>query len=237
VKKLLSLCLPMLLVACASMSPPLPADNLIAPGFRRPNAGALIVMLPAKVEAVDLQAGVGFLRDQLHQQLGAAGYKVVALDQDSYDTIWEQEVAEVGGIYDVTTGGLRRREYALALGRLVQRISIDTQAAMVLAPQLVLRKAEVSGVSAVWDGQQRRELSRGAADGEVRSHGSTLGVSVGLRMFASSGEFVLNTHGGASLPYRLNLQTNGNEVRPDLFANDKEIADGVGLALAPLLKK
>jgi hypothetical protein len=237
VKKLLSLCLPFLFVACASISPPLPSDNLIAPGFQRPEAGALIVMLPAKVEAVELEAGVGFLKDQLRQQLNAAGYKVVALHQDSYDTIWEQEVAEVGGIFDATTGALRRREYALAIGHLVQRVSIETKAAMVLEPQLVLRRAEVSGVSAVWDGQQRRGMSRGAAGDEVRSNGTTLGLSVGLRMFASSGEFVLNTHGGASLPYRINLQTSSNEVRPDLFADDKEITDAVALALSPLLTR
>lgn len=192
-------------------------------------------MLPARVETDDLQPGVDALKSELHRQLTAAGYKVIALDEDSYDTIWSQEVAEVGGVYDAATGALRRREFALAEGHLVQRVSSETRAALVVEPQLVLRKAEVSGVSAVWDCQQRRALVVGGGGDDYRHNGSTLGLSVGLRMFASSGEFVSSTYGGVSLPYRINVRTSSNEVRPDLFANDKDIADGVSLALSPVL--
>ncbi|MYM67707.1 hypothetical protein GTP45_12795 [Pseudoduganella sp. FT55W] len=190
-------------------------------------------MLPPEVESVELEAGINGLKQQLHQQLRASGYQVLILDQNSYDTIWNQEIAEVGGIYDSGTGALRRQAYLQALGHLVQRVSSETGAALVVRPQLVLRPAELSGVSAVWDGQQRRKLTKGAGDDTMRHDGTTVGLSVGISMFAPSGEFVLSTHGGASLPFRLNLETKRNEVRSDLFSNDKEIAEGVALALTP----
>jgi hypothetical protein len=234
VKKLIFFILPLLFSACAS-SPKLASDNQIAPEFRRPQPGALILIMPPEFEAIDLQAGAGILKEELHRQLSAAGYKVVALDADSYDAIWAQEVAEVGGIYDANTGQLRRDAYVQALGHLVQRVSSETKASLVVRPRLVLRHAELSGVSAVWDGQLRRSPALGAI-GDVRYDGSTLGLSVGLHMFAASGEMVSSTYGGASLPYRFSLHTNKNEVRPDLFADTVDMADGVRLALIPFFK-
>ncbi|MYM32103.1 hypothetical protein GTP58_27600 [Duganella sp. CY15W] len=236
VKKLSLATLSLLFAACTSVPPPLSSDNLIASGFQRPAAPALVVMLPPQVAALDLQEGVALLKEQLRLQLSQAGYKVVALDQDSYNAIWRQEIAEVGGVFDPATGAMKRREYAQALGHLVQRVSAETKAAMVIRPQLVLRKAEVAGVSAAWDGQIRRLPAKGGGGDDVRGNGSTLGLSVGLNMFAASGELVLSTYGGAMLPYRVNFLTLQNEVRPDLFAEDKDLADGVALALEPFFK-
>ncbi|NRR32615.1 hypothetical protein HSX11_20815 [Oxalobacteraceae bacterium] len=235
-KKLMSLMLVLLLAACASKAPSLPADNLISPNFRLPQVASLIVLLPAEVESAELQPGAAMLMKSLHQSLTAAGYRVAALDQGSHDAIWTQEVEEVGGIYDQRTGALRSRELTVVLGRLVQRVSAETHAAVVMRPRLVLRGAEISGMSAVWDGQQRHVRTFGAGGDTVTSRGSTLGLSVALDIFASSGEWLMHTHGGALLPYIVNVQTGKNDVRPDLFANEQEIADGVAIALMPFVK-
>lgn len=231
-KKLLYLILPILFTACASVSPPLPADNEVAPGFHSPVPDARILLLPPEVESIELQAGINVLKEEHNRQLRAAGYKVLILDQNSYDSIWNEEVEEVGGIYDKRTGTLQRQAYFQALGHLVQRVSSET-GALVLRSQLVLRTAELSGVSAVWDGQQRRVPTKGAGDDTVRHDGKSWGLSVGISMFTPSGELVLSTHGGASLVFRLNLQTQRNEVRPDLFSNEKDVAEAVSLALLP----
>lgn len=235
-KKLFSLLLPLLLTACAASVPSLPQDNLVVPGFRQPQTASLIVLLPVEVEAEELRLASPMLMHALHQRLVGAGYQVVALDQGSFDAIWAQELEVVGGIYDPNTGALRQRELLLALGRLAQRVSADTHAAMLVRPQLVLRGAEIAGMSAVWDGQQRRVAVFGAGGDTVTHKGSTLGLSVGLDMFAADGELVMRTHGGIALPFRVNVQSGKNEVRSDLFANDKDVADGVAIALAPFLK-
>ncbi|WP_395402006.1 hypothetical protein ACHMW6_28495 [Pseudoduganella sp. UC29_106] len=235
-RKLLVFALSLLLAGCVATTPSLPSDNRISPSFRQPPAGSLIVLLPAEVEAAELESGIAILMNALHQRLLASGYKVVKLDQDSHDAIWSQEVKDVGGIYDPNTGALRRHELMLVLGHLVQRVSAETSAAMVIRPRLVLRSADISGASAAWDGQQRRVPVYGAGGDTVRGNGSTLGLSVGLDIFASSGEMVMRTHGGALLPYRANVKSGKNEVRSDLFENESEVADGVAIALAPLLK-
>lgn len=232
-KKLLLLTLSLLLASCSSGPPSLPSDNLTSPNFQRPQATALIVLLPAETEAAELQPGAAMLMRALRQRLTAAGYRVVALDKSSHEAIWSQEVNEVGGIYDPATGAPRPRELLVALGHLAQRVSAETRAAAVMRPQLVLRNAEVSGMSAVWDGQQRRIAVAGAGGDMVRHDGVTLGVSARLDIFASSGELVMQTHGGILLPYRVNIQSGKNQVRPDLFANEKDIADGVAIALTP----
>jgi len=223
----------MLLAACASRPVSLPSDNEISQSFRRPTPSSLIVLLPAQVETADLEPGAAVLMTALHRRLTAAGYKVIALDEGSYDAIWSQEVAEVGGIYDPHTGVLRRHELMLALGRLVQRVSLETHAAMVMRPQLVLRRAEISGMSATWDGQQRRVPVFGLGADTITNDGSTLGLSVGLDVFTPSGELVMHTYGGILLPYRINVLSSKNEVRSDLFANGTEVIDGVGIALKP----
>lgn len=232
--KFLVLALSLLLTACAGIPHAPASDNLVSPNFQQPQAKSLIVLLPPEIEAKDLQPGAAMLMNILHQKLVAAGYRVAALDQGSHDAIWTQEVQEVGGIYDPGTGAVRQRELNLAMGHFVQRVCSETQAAMVLRPRLVLRQAELSGMSAAWDGQQRRVPVFGA---DTVSHkGSTIGLSVSLDAFTASGELVMRTFGGALLPYRVNANSGQNEVRADLFANDVELADGVSIALAPFFK-
>jgi hypothetical protein len=234
VKKLLCLVL-FLLSACTSV-PPVSSDNLIAPDFKAPAQGALIVLLPPTVEAEDLTEGKPILLDQLHRQLKAAGYKVAGLDAANYDTIWAQEVEAVGGVYDAKTGKLRPAQYAQARGQLVQRVSSGTMAALVLQPHLLLRQAQLSGPSARWDGQQRRVQLSNTYGQDYRSDGTTLALSVGLDAYTGSGELVASTYGGVSMLYTVNIQAAKNEVRADLFASDKEMGEGVALALTPVLK-
>ena len=227
----------LVLVACASVAPALPSDNHVALDFRRPNPGALFVMLPPEAESPELRPGLEFLKSQFHKQLNAAGYKVAMLEESNYATIWAQEVSAVGGIYDSATGDLRRPEFAQALASLARRVGGETKAVLVLRPRLILRTAKLTGTGAVWDGQQRHMPTIGLAGDTVRYDGSTQGVSVQLVALTSSGALALRTHGGASLPFRANLITKQNEIRTDLFASEDEMSEAVALALGPLVSK
>lgn len=235
--KFFGLALVLLLSACASAPRREVAANYVSPNFVLPKPNSLIVLLPARAETEDMRPGATMLMNALHRHLNAAGYKVVALDQASHDAIWSQEVEAVGGIYDPNSGAVRQREVAQAIGHLVQRVSAETGASLVIMPRLQLREAEISGMSALWDGQQRRVPTFGTGAGTFTQSGSTLGLSVSLQMLATSGETVVSSFGGALLPYRVNARTAKNEVRADLFANDSEIAEGTAIALAPLLGK
>ena len=237
-QRLLVVAFALALTACASSGPRrVVTDNYISPNFQQPPAKSLIVLLPADVEAEDMRPGVASMLNALNQKLSAAGYKVVALDQASHDVIWQQEVQDVGGVYDPNTGAVRELAMMNAVGHLVQRVSSETGAGMVILPRFVLRRAEIAGMSAVWDGQQRRVPTFGTAGDTLTQSGSTLGLSVSLQMIATSGELLMNTYGGALLPYRVNARTAKNEVRADLFADEAEVAEGVAIALAPFFRK
>lgn len=235
-KKLATLLLPLLLAACASAPVSLPSDNVVAPSFHAPAAGAMIVLLPPVVDTQELTAGADKMMQQLYRQLSAAGYKAAALDAANYHSIWAEEVQAVGGIYDAASGQPLPEKLARAQGELVKRVSAETKAAVVMRPSLDLRTASLTGSWATWDGQRRQVPVVNAGFTEYRHNGNTRALSVGLEMFAANGNKVVSTHGGASLVYQINVLTGKAEVRKDLFYGDSELADAIALALQPFLQ-
>lgn len=223
------------LQACATKAPTAPADNYVAPAYRPLPQGALVVLLPSKGGVPEMSAGEQFVVDQLHRQLSAAGYRVKALDAANYSVLWEQEVRIVGGIYDAGTGALRTRAYGQALGALAQRIAADTGAALIVSHKLLLRPAPLSGMRAMWDGQNRAQPTAKAHGDDYRFNGDTIGLSVELLGIAGDGSVAFKTYGGTSLPYRADVWDGKNQVRTDLFDKDEETAQGVGIALQPVL--
>lgn len=226
------------LLACwisGCASPPMPAaDAYVAKPFAPPAPGALVVLLPAP-NAQELPQGTALMTGQLHRQLATAGFKVAALAAANHDEIWRQEVAAVGGVYDPVTGKLKVQASAEASAKLAQRICAELKCALVLQPRLVLRKAELAGSKAEWDGQRRMLPVKGGPDQMLSLSGTTTGLSVELIAVLADGMMAFRSYGGASLPYQVDTNRERSEVRPGLFSSDAEIADGVKIALQPLL--
>ncbi len=224
------------LQACSATSPRIPTDNYIAPAYKKPAPGALVILLPAKASLEEVRAGEEFLLQQLHRQLGAAGYRVKAMDAANYTVIWNQEVQAAGGIYDAATGERRTDAYAKALSGLAQRIATDTQASLVVSHSLVLRKAQFAGAMAQWDGQSKVQPTSRSAGADYRFDGTTAAISVELLGIGGTGAIAFKTYGGVALPYRADTWDGTSHVRKDLFASDAETAEGVRIALEPLLR-
>lgn len=225
----------LLLAGCGSVGTAPASENRRTPAAERVTPGSLVVLVPAEQDDPGLKPGVALLLDQLHRQLRATGLRVAALDTANHALLWRQEVDAVGGIYDAATGAPRPAAYAQALSALARRVCSETGCAMLLRYRLVLRTAELDGGSATWDGQRRfQPLSRTGGD-SLRFTGTTRGLSVELQGIAAEGGLVFRGFGGASLPYRVDAGAGRMELRADLFDTDDQIADGVRLALAPLL--
>jgi hypothetical protein len=229
----LLLCLPLLLIGCASAPPQAAADNRVAPGFVPPKPGALVMLLPPEKNFADLVPGQAMLTEQLHKQLTAAGYRTALLDKANHDDLWRQEVEAAGGIFDPATGARRNEAYARAMANLAQRVCAEAKCALVAQHQLVLRRAELKGRYATWDGQ-RREIPLTRITADVRFSGSARSLSVMLNVIASNGDSAFRTFGGVTLPMQVDVDEARQKMRTDLFTNDAEIADGVRIALAPL---
>jgi hypothetical protein len=220
-----------LLGACATESsvPPASDNWKSAEYLGLPKNASIILLTPEESE------GDEALVAQLGVQLTQLGYKPARLERQNYQLIWAQEVAAVGGVYDSSTGKLRKEEYALAQARLAVRICRETGAAMVLQAGLTVRPANLQRDRAIWDGQARILSFQNPVDRwEYDYRGGTKAVSVELRARSSSGTPMFLSYGGVSVLYAFDTKAGRAKVRKDLFSDPQEMASGVREALRPL---
>lgn len=227
----------LLLHACAGTLPSRSTDEYVAPRFSAPPQGSLFVLLPIKTSSPETKRGEELVTQQIYLQLTNLGYKVVALDAANHAVIWDQEINAAGGIYDPGTGALRTAAYAQAIAALAQRVASETRSALVISPGLVVRRANLSGTIAAWDGQQRTQPTARTYGSDYRFSGTTSALSVELLAITNDGTIAFRTFGGTSLPYRADGFSGQFETRQNLFSTDVETAEGVRLALRPLLGK
>lgn len=224
------------LAGCAGLEPPPATDDRVAPDFRAPEAGALIVLAPSAPVGAAESAGTRLVLVQLDAQLRAAGYRVVALDSANFTDLWKSETEVEGSPYDPQTGTPRPEVMARIWVSLARRIGEQTHCALVLDYQLVPRSAVMSGHKAGWDGVMRNiSFERGHERYDIS--GKTSALSVELLGFSPTGDLLLRKFGGTSLFYRINTIDQRVEVRPDLFLSDAETAEGVRVALGPLTRR
>ena len=176
------------------------------------------------------------MQAQLGLQLQQAGYKVVVLNRDNYNKLWDEAIASVGGIFDPATGALRTQAYAQALSGLAIHVCRETGCTLMIQPRLVQRSAELRGSSAVWDGQQTLIPAEGHRQYDYRFSGTTHALSVELMAVTSTGAWAFRSYGGASLIFAFNSDRERSEIRRDLFRNQQEVAHGVRIALTPLIQ-
>lgn len=225
-----------LLAGCASFESPQARDDLVALNFRVPAAGALIVLAPGAPIGAAESAGTHMALMQIDAQLRAAGYRVMALDDANFLDLWKSEVEVEGAPYDPITGKPRPEVMARIFISLARRIGEQTHCALVLDYQLIPRNAVLSGHKAIWDGVVR-DISFKRGDERYDMSGTTSALSVELLGFSPSGELLLRQFGGTSLFYRINTIDRRAEIRPDLFLNDTDTAEGVRVALRPLTRR
>jgi hypothetical protein len=223
-----------LLVACASLDPPAPADTYVAAGFSKPSRGSTIVVLPPQAQFPEFADGQDVVEEELIRSLVEAGYKVQRVVRKEFTAAWKEEVLAVGGLFDAATGQRIAGRYEEALGKLTRRI-VNDPATLVLGSRLVLRSAPLFGASAQWDGQTRSLRTTGDAGTPVIWSGTTKGLSLELTAIASDGRRLFKTYGGLALPYRTSVDRSEMELRSDTFARRGEISAGTAVALRPLL--
>ncbi len=220
--------------ACTTPPPPqAAADNIIDKQFIAPPAGELIVLLPS-TKQVGNESGGKHLRAQLVAQLTSAGYRVMPLDEARHQELWTQVVTEVGGLYNPQTGTAIPKARASAYSKLAQRVCADMKCVLLVQAELVRRQAKLSGDSAEWDGQRARVKTIGDFGRNYTFSGSTTSISVEVRAVMANGDMGFRTHGGVALPYQSDVTKTQSVLRTDLFEDDREIASGLQIALAPL---
>ena len=210
---------------------------IVGSTFKRPSAGALILLLPPIAESAELEAGIPMLLQALHTELSAAGFRTALLDKANYETVWAQEVEAVGGIFDSKTGTLKASHQAAAMTALAKRLTRDSSASLAVIAKLVTRKAELHGTKADWDGRLVQFPTKGAFGGTSNFSGTTTAVSVHLIALTHDGGLAFSTYGGVTLPYVVNFVSEKPELRANIFSDEADLPKGVKIALTPLLAK
>lgn len=236
-KSAISLIATLLLSACAAVPPKEARDNYLSTSYKAPQPGALIVLLPpAKAGSSELEAGNKFAQQQLYSQLTQAGYRVALLNSTNYAELHKQAVDAVGGLYDSSTGALRKEASAQATASMARKICQQLECSHVLIQRLVVRKAEIGAQRAEWDGQSRSIEKINTGGTLTNFKGTTTGLSLELTAITANGEVAFKRFGGISLPHEFDMIKSQSQVRKDLFKNDEEVADGVRIAIQPFLK-
>jgi hypothetical protein len=211
------------------------ADNYLATKFKTIDKAGYIILLPNKSPDALVNRGEGMVLNQLQRQLKQAGYKVGILDSSSYESIWAQEVAYVGGIFDQATGQLNKEAYAQVITGLVSRVCAEAKCTHIIKPHIASRSVSFDGSQVEWDGQIRDIPTSYAGGRTTRFRGNGSAFSVELTGLDAQGNLLFKQYGGASLIHEANVADVKLSLRTELFANDLEIADGVRIALKPLL--
>lgn len=221
--------------ACTTQKPPRPAaDDILSKQFVAPPAGELIVLLPS-TKPIGSEAGLQHLQNQLSAQLTSAGYRVVPLSDTRHQELWLQAVAEVGGLYHPQTGAAIPGALASTYAKLAQRVCAEMKCAMLVQAELVRRQAKLMGSWAEWDGQRRPIGTIGDNGRDYTFSGGAPSISVSVRAVMADGAMGFRTHGGVALPHLSDVKKAQNVLRTDLFEDDREIASGLRIALAPLI--
>jgi hypothetical protein len=222
------------LAGCAGNSIKPAPDNAMATDFAPPPKGALIVLLPVP-QTEFFEEGERMMSNQVDAQLKAAGYRTAALTQADYDRRWAQEATAVGGVFDSTSGTVRPQAFVTALSSLAQHACAEQTCDLVIRPRMVARHAELGGSRATWDGVRKLIPLRNAGRLDYSFSGTASAISVELTVLTGQGAFAFRHYGGITLPHEADVWDQKSKFRTDLFDNDKDVAEGVRVALEPLL--
>ncbi len=222
-----------------STSPHVSVDNAYSKAFKGVIKENPILLLPVKMAIKEFNKADAIVSESVVRQLEFHGWSVVTLNRAVYDQKWSEIVKEIGGIYSPATGRLNTDKYYDAIVKFTKIISREKIYSAILFPSFELKKAELKGKHAYWDGVRRKKIVKGTSDENMRWSGNTRGLSLKIWAFDSAGEWLFTSYGGLVLPFYTSMYNSREEskLRLDMFDNSKNIESGVNVALLPIINK
>jgi hypothetical protein len=137
---------------------------------------------------------------------------------------------------DSIGGGAERER---ALGMLALDLADEREFDVMLVPNLVIREAQFTALSAIWDGVSRRHPVSGRM-GKIDKgslSGNTDALSLHVRVWSKSGEKVFESFGGLDILNRIVIQDYQFQMvqRDDLLQDTQMLREGIAISLDPLI--
>ena len=215
---------------------PAPSDR-IAEGFRAPDKGARILVLPVGSPDPRYASGGPRIEQALLAGLEKMGFAPVAFKGSKFESVWPEIVRQVEATAEPKDRGNVASARARAVGTLAKIVSADADYAMTLSPVIAVRRVALESDFTTWDGVRRSPpavIKDGMQTWARRFKGTTLGLSLQLAGYGTEGRWAFTSFGGMTLPGEANYDTGKMTIRTDLFEDKAEIEEGVAVALRPL---
>lgn len=197
-----------------------------------------ILIIPVKNNFTKKNAlGTAETGRALESQLIAEGWNASTMDRKLYEETMSQSSIAVGGIFSPVTGQVDKAKYKALLSVFIELINQRESVDIVIFPYITVRSAKLHGGTAAWDGVVRRKVTSGANTHAMSWSGTEKSLSLQLNTYTSAGNFLFTSFGGLTLPFvtRLTFSQAESSLREDMFDNAKDIAEGVDIALEPIL--
>ncbi len=177
------------------------------------------------------------VKDYLHK----SGYKTVS--NKIFRSLWKKTITRHGDLYNPTTGKMSSA-YLPALEDTLQKIFTNNpKLDAILFTDLIeesLVYSKGSKKSAQWSGVRRKVKVEGIGNGltdEFDWDKMIDGITIVTNMVNRNNELVLHNQGGIQIAQAIELHNNNGRFkrRNDLLNNEKEIMEGIQLALHPFI--
>lgn len=208
-------------------------DNAYSDKYAGIEAGRLFIA-PVRLHYNGLESGGDKVIKEMAKQLKNCGWDVATMSQENYQSVWSEITRSIDGIYSPSTGQLVTEKYQYALRELVESINDGEGFSAALIPRIVLKRAEIKGGIAHWDGVKRKKITSNLPGAAWTSwSGSTRGLSLEVMAFDSESAWLFTNYGGLVLPFHTTIRDGkpANEIRDKIFDDDLDIESGVGVAL------
>lgn len=225
-----------LAIGLASCAAPPAADFYVAQAFSTPSARSLVLLLHTPADEPAYRAGDANAKHLVTESLKQAGYRVRHIEYAEYGPLLGHEMRRLHAI-SPRPGAKEIADAELhALRNLARAVCNEAESPLLLRTRLLTRPTTLWQSVATWDGQKRQVKFVEKDKVLANIQGTGPGMSLEVIAADPDGKLVARSYGGASLPY-ISGRSGYAIPRDDLFADNKELAEGIAIALLPLLPK
>lgn len=191
-----------------------------------------VLLLPVDALYDELAGQAEPVNRLLADELSSRKFQVISSDKAVYRQAVDQALEISGAMYDPKVGKFLPADRNKYWKALIDIYAVNEDFDVMIMPELAIRQAQTDGDYAEWDDARRRIELAEKADEPYRHPPTLSGLSVKLTAFTAGGVFIVQSHGGVSLPYLVNHNQSPPtlKLKKTLFT-DKELNQGVDTAL------
>jgi len=244
--RILLILMPIILAACAAAPAPDASSvfpyNIVEEAVNSDNIRRVVIASVNYGEDSPsyLRVEEKYVDAAITQYLESNGYQVLTGNQ--FDSQWSKGIDTYGKYFDPSTTLFRRDRFNSILGETLDTLKSAHDVDAVIFTDLVVQKVNFDYRQphyANWDGVRRKPRVKGSGGipGDYSWAKTFRASSLQIVIFDWNKRAVFSSRGGVELIDNLNTKSGTPKAtrNDNLFNNEKQLAEGIGLALHPFV--